>query len=559
MGRKNVIIWILTLVLIAAAVFFAREEQQAQVPFSFAAVTQAGTETLHYWQREDGERFVFLPSYVNLRDLVIHPNRTVRLDGRAMTYGMNCGELELDRPYALSGSVSGNLTFLRSGDTPALYIDTASGSLDIIHESKTNREKGQMRLYSQDGALDYWGKLKVIKTRGNGTFFQPKKPYSIQLSQRADLLGMGSASKWILLANFYDASQTKNKFSLDFAAAAGLPYTPESRWVDLFLNGNYMGMYLLTERNEVDPQRVALKDGQGFLITQDYYERLVEQNLPHFLTEAQVPVRIYASTWPQADMERFIQSMEHALLAPDGIDPDTGKHWTEFIDLDSWARKYLLEEILGGGDAGFLSQFFFYEGNDRDGKLFAGPPWDYDITMGYDRMEDSVPNMFYAHREACSPWLHALYGREEFYSRVTQLYGQTFYPLLKTFLEEKFPEYEAQTARAARMDMARWGEDATSETRRERSYMEARAEFLADVWLRNGDYVEVTVVMAGSIPMFGTLYALPRGTALPEVLAKKDWDWFVADTDEPFDVTQPIFEDMSVYAMFKPTAEKPAA
>lgn len=105
------------------------------------------------------------------------------------------------------------------------------------------------------------------------------------------------------------------------------------------------------------------------------------------------------------------------------------------------------------------------------------------------------------------------------------------------------------------MDMARWGEDATSETRRERSYMEARAEFLADVWLRNGDYVEVTVVMAGSIPMFGTLYALPRGTALPEVLAKKDWDWFVADTDEPFDVTQPIFEDMSVYAMFKPTAE----
>ena len=69
---------------------------------------------------------------------------------------------------------------------------------------------------------------------------------------------MGAAKKWILLANAFDASNINNKMAYDFAAKAGCAYTPECRWVDLYLNGAYTGLYLLSERNEVDSQRVDI-------------------------------------------------------------------------------------------------------------------------------------------------------------------------------------------------------------------------------------------------------------------------------------------------------------
>lgn len=556
MGHRKITICILTALLVAATLFFGIREAEGEVPFSFLAVTEEGTETIHFWQNADGEGFVFLPSYVNLENLQIHTNGSVQFDDRTLRYGDTCGDLEWNRPYALSRGPK-SLTFLQSGNMPTLYIDTASGGMEEIHKLKGNEEPGNLRLYTPDGELAHLGRLEFIKSRGNGTFDQPKKPYSLKLAQSADLLGMGTANKWILLANALDESQIKNKWSFDFAAAAGLPYTPDSRWVELYLNGQYAGLYLLAERNEVHPQRVALKDGQGFLFTQDYYERLVEQNLPHFLTEANVPVRIYQSTWDQNEMQSFVQSAENAILAEDGIDPETGKHWSEFIDLDSWARKYLLEEILGGGDAGFLSQFFHYEGNDPEGKIFAGPAWDYDYTMGIDRYWDSVPNMFYAKKAASSPWLNGLYGKDEFYDYMTRLFREEIHPLLLTYLNETFPAYAAQVADAARLDAARWGGDPAKETERALNYMRARAEFLEDVWVNGTDYAEVTVIQPYSMELFALDYAVPRGTALPEFLAKKPWDWFMQGTDEPFDITAPVKENVTVYALIRPEPEGP--
>lgn len=139
------------------------------------------------------------------------------------------------------GDSMGSVTFVRSGNVAAIYLDVASGSMDYIHEDLDHSESGRIRVYKADGSPDYSGRVKSIGGRGQSTWGAAKKPYSVTLSDRADLLGMGKAKKWILLANAYDSSHLRNKIVLDASAAVGPPYTPECRWVDLYLNGEYAG------------------------------------------------------------------------------------------------------------------------------------------------------------------------------------------------------------------------------------------------------------------------------------------------------------------------------
>lgn len=171
--------------------------------------------------------------------------------------------------------------------------------------------------------------------------------------------------------------------------------------------------------------------------------------------------------------------------------------------------------------------------------------------------------MFYAKKAASSPWLNGLYGKEAFYNYMTRLFREEIHPLLLTFLNDRFPAYAAQVADAAQLDAARWGGDPAKETRRALSYMLSRAEFLEDVWIKGTDYAEVTVIQANSMELFALDYAVPRGTTLPEFLAQKPWDWFVQGTDEPFDITAPVTENLTIYAVNRPEpaeeAQEPVA
>lgn len=543
MKVRKTAIYILTALLLMGVFFGMAQEDREGTSFFF----ESGNEELRPWENEDGDYLVFLPSYVNLDGLGIRTRDPISLGEALLSDGMTCEKLMLDTPYALENGRT--VTFLRSKNLPAMYINTASGSMDYIHEDKEHREAGTLRLYTADGVLDSRGSLEAMGGHGNSTFIgSPKKPYNLQFTAPADLLQMGAAEKWVLLANCYDLSHMKNKLVFDYARALGLPYTPDSQWVDLYLNGEYAGIYLLAERNEVHENRVALRDSQGFLVSKDKLDRMELQNIPFFLTEGGVPLRLHHNTMSQAQMQDILQSADSAILSPDGVDPRTGKHWSELIDLDSWARKYLIEEIFGGGDAGHYSQYFYYEGNAEGGKIYAGPVWDYDITMGIDVRQEIVPNIFYAHREHMSPWFHALYQDAAFYRQVETLYREEFYPRLQILLEETIPEYEAFLAGAARLNSLRWGGDAHEETARMQEYMDGRMEFLADVWIEGEIYSEVNVVPVGSVRTYSLVYAIVNGDSLPEFDSWQEWEWYVAGLDEKFDLNQPIYQDMEVYA-----------
>ena len=126
-----------------------------------------------------------------------------------------------------------------------MFIQTASGTLDKVHASKDNKEKGTMALVKADRSVDFDGNLKQIKGRGNSTWGFAKKPYNIKLENSSDLLGMGKGKGWCLLANYADRSLLRNRIVYNLAEETGIPFTMDSRNIDLYINGDYMGSYLI--------------------------------------------------------------------------------------------------------------------------------------------------------------------------------------------------------------------------------------------------------------------------------------------------------------------------
>ena len=103
-----------------------------------------------------------------------------------------------------------------------------------------------------DGAI-------TIKGRGNSTWYKPKKPYKIKLDKKTDLFGFGKNKHWVLLANYFDANLLRNKFAYDLSAQLGM-VSMKSTWVDVVLNGTFVGNYQFCEHVRVGSSRIDIFD-----------------------------------------------------------------------------------------------------------------------------------------------------------------------------------------------------------------------------------------------------------------------------------------------------------
>lgn len=566
------------IVLICAAV---SGETVGDIPLYAEVLLDGKTEILQLFEDENEQFFLFLPSGAQLEHTRLRLNTSipVELEGQVLSDGTSCEKLQNNVAYELTYTAWGkkqcsSLTFMKSANIASIYIDTKSGTMDYIHEEKGNKESGAIRIYDAEGNKSYAGELAFIKGRGNFTWSEyEKKPYSLKLEESASLLGMGAAQKWILLANASDSSYIRNKIVYSFAQDFGMAYTADSRWVDLYLNGEYAGLYQLSERNEVHSERVDIGQEDSFLVSLEMESRLEAQNYPYVLTRENQALRVHYPENPTKTeltrIESCLQSVENAILSEDGIDPETGKHWTELIDLDSWVKKYLIEEVFGNGDAGALSQYFYLDGTEETGRLYAGPVWDYDRTMGNTvSWALQEPQSFYANRLQVTqgwdtPWLYSLYRWEPFYQRMQELYQTQFLPLLKDVLTEQIWSYAEEISQSAAMDKLRWQTGNTSvpeECESIVSYMSQRIDFLSRVWLAEEAYYEVQADQS-----FGNHYAhyvVFPGETLPELPEFEDSEysvfqgWYYTDTDEPVDPERPVTEDMEIYARWTDSTSK---
>lgn len=575
--RRNILrIFTLALLMLIFALCFYQvrlqnsDLNQAEISLSFLV---NGRERIKSWERARREFYVFLPGGAELSNTVflLEDGASISMDGCRMTNGMSCDGIVMGHVYDFcyeNGDVTyeGVITFLKSKNVPSLHIDVQSGSMDYIHLEKGNEENGEIRLYEADGIPSYSGAM-AIKGRGNSSWGADKKPYNITLQEEADLLGMGKAGNWVLLSEGYNPAVIRNKLVYDFARNAGIPYSPECTWVDLYLNEEYVGLYELSEKNEIHPERVNISpENGGFLVSMEYESRLKEQKYPYVLTNSSQALRVRSGASQLQDMQLHWQTVENAILSENGTDPLTGKHWRDLIDLDSWARKYLIEEIFGNMDAGSLSQFYYVDGNDPVKKVYAGPVWDYDFSMGGEDhwlkpyTDYYVMNRTCVNEEIFTPWFPALYRQEEFLSRVKELYALEFLPLLQELVSTEIQKDWDMIQTASVLDSVRW-DTAWDAVRREldyiRSFLEKRMAFLSDLWISETGYHTV-YVDPGRFGIYGC-FAVKHGETLPALPGEEDLGglgWYRADSDVLFDVSQPIYEDLYIH-MKKPESNLP--
>ncbi|CAN5434208.1 hypothetical protein BH10ACT5_BH10ACT5_10540 [soil metagenome] len=323
-----------------------------------------------------------------------------------------------------------------------------------------------------------------LKGRGNYTWNLEKKPYQIKFPATTNVMGMGAAKTWILLANHADASLMRNKVALDFAETIGLPYTPASRWVDVRINGEYQGNYLITEKVEVKKNRADLSDPQAILaeldnnygVYEDYFFRSDATNTVFTLKDAKsgvddlpdgVPRNTpgYLSPDTQAgwdDMKASLNKLDAALHA-------TNPDWaliSSLIDVDSFVKYYFVFEVTENPEI-VASSVFFYKNGPTD-KIHAGPVWDFDSALfNYDKSEhlgadtssDYVKNAATLRTPKRStpsnPWMQDIFRNPAFVQRANELWSGGI-GAAASALPGKIDGYSATVATSANKNFGLW-------------------------------------------------------------------------------------------------------
>jgi hypothetical protein len=274
--------------------------------------------------------------------------------------------------------------------------DVSRNTLNYVHASKDNKVATTMTLEDPTGANTVSvPALGEIKGRGNHTWKLAKKPYQIKFAENTAVLGMAASKTWILLANAADASLMRNKAAFELANSIGLPYSPESRWIDLRVNGKYLGNYLISEKTEVKKNRVELTDPKGVLVeldnsygaTEPYNFRTATSRSLFVLKDATSGVPDLDEGPLPADTRAGWNDVTNTLNRVDAILAAPQVDWVQLsalIDVDSFIRFYYVLELTANPEIAQSSVYFYKNG--PAGKLFAGPVWDFDTALGnFDR------------------------------------------------------------------------------------------------------------------------------------------------------------------------------
>ena len=302
-----------------------------------------------------------------------------------------------------------------------------------------------------------------------------KRPYQLKLSAGRDVLGMGSGKTWILLANHGDASLIRNKVAQDLAAEYGLPYTPQSRFVDLVVNGEYLGNYLLTEKVHEGGRRVPLKDPGAVLVEMDNNYCDTEPSALRWrsssgncfvLSDANngdIPdptVSGGSITLPahvQAGWDAFkakVAAFEAALNAKD---------WNtvqSLIDVDSFVKYYFIYEFTENPEIARSSIYFWMDASVNS-KLNAGPTWDFDSSLGTytDPTYGGNASVLYVRNigtyRSGLMWYQDLFKMSQYTAAATTLY-QTQLKLPTEESVVKVGRYTALMSASANKNFQRW-------------------------------------------------------------------------------------------------------
>ena len=245
-----------------------------------------------------------------------------------------------------------------------------------------------------------------IRGRGNSSWeWYDKKPYKFKLDSKSKLLGLDKAKDWNLLANYRDVTDLMNTFAFETARWMGMPYTNHTRYVEVFLNREYIGLYQLTEKIEIDKNRVNIDEQGGTLLSFDqddgpslspndgdnFWSKVYNLPMcvkhPEDLTAAQID----SIREDLAQLETAIKTHNYALA-------------DSLMDIASFIGILQLHEFLYNVEIDAPRSLYMFK--DKGGKYTFGPVWDWDAGFDFDWGDMYTGHTFF------TDYTELIYGRD---------------------------------------------------------------------------------------------------------------------------------------------------
>lgn len=520
---------ILALVAVLLVTFSAMTMYAAGTPVSVVVSAENG-ETVNLTPTENT---FYLPSSVDITKVVFAADSDITYEMGSTGGTIKAGEaLDLTPGKTTdargvecyvatigAGNIRKKYTFYHDSKLSAIMISTSQG-LSFVEKNKNNRDKdAKILILNEKGAVEYSdtdeNKTSELKGRGNATWSYYKKPYQIKLGTKTDLFGMGKAKTWILLANYTDQSALHNALAFELGDALDIPYNIDYRFVNLYIDGEYRGLYMICEKVHVDEERVDITDLEkanelanpnkaldSFAVKKETSGTLIDDSILRYYTYCDgmkspaditggyiveldnirgesEPCRfqtIYNNTYvvkypefaSKAEMEyiaELVSDMEEAIFSTTGYNAE-GVHYGEYIDMESFAGIYTIQEVMKNWDA-YLSSMFFFKDVDVNGetsKIYMGPIWDLDNTLGninfnYEFGEDTA--YLWAQNGEYSTFARdfakKLMTHEDFKAVTAEQFDKVYVAVKEYFAANGwFAESVEEIEEAVMMDRTRW-------------------------------------------------------------------------------------------------------
>lgn len=389
---------------------------------------------------------VQVPTGTDMTDMVAtftYEGAEVSVGGVPQTSGVDSqdfSDFTVPVEYVVAASDASTRTYtVRMFNLPVVTVETPNRQAIVDKENWIAGTAIIIRETSLEGIPMLANYSASVKGRGNSSWAQEKKPYAVKLDKKAEVMGMASHKRWCLLANTYGYFFGHMLGYELSRRTESMEWAPHGRYVELILNGEYRGTYLLTEQIKIDKNRVNITeigmsdiDGDavtgGYLLTYDttfderYKFKSAYYNMPVMFKEPD-PDPDDPKEGPLPDeqfnyVQNYINTLEESIKDSDRL---AAREYEDYIDVDTFIDHYFVREIAGNAEAngGISTDFtaprsvWFYK--DRNGKMKSGPVWDFDTYLFRTKQLMCIKKCQY---------YEELFSEPRFLSRVKEKYSR---------------------------------------------------------------------------------------------------------------------------------------
>jgi hypothetical protein len=419
-----------------------------------------------------------LPPYFDIKlGAPATPGSLKQLVGKEIVFALKVSGMTLDlsAPSALAKVIAAFPAAL--ADVPQLRITTKDAAPIV---SKVDYVDATYVLINPAAAVPTVALNGKIRGRGHSTWGQPKNPYKVQFTNDAnyaaikDVLGMRKQRNWALLADYFDRSLIRNKLALTLGSSSvfadGLKWTPSGQHLEVYLNGDYVGVYLMTEDIRIDPARLNIKKMSSNTAVNDVDGGYI------------VEVDMRLDCYKDADLDLQLKTPRGAPFCIDTPDEESitpiqlsyikgllvqvetdlyGSKSLERVNPASFADWYLLQELFRNTDALFISSDFMWKDTGAaayaaDRLLNMGPLWDFDRSAGNnDGYDNWQSEGCWVSKPYLPNWTSELLRNPDFLA-LTLARWKEKRPALETFINVSIDTFVHRLAAAQQRNFQRW-------------------------------------------------------------------------------------------------------